>query len=72
MRDILHEMKFNYSKKSRVVFLDDASKKKRLDHCLTIKNTINPINLQGIVFSDESYFKSNYESQYSWQQPGMK
>lgn len=28
--------------------------------------------MKNIVFSDESYFKSNYESTYAWQEIGHK
>ena len=71
-RKVLHEMKYNYTKKSRVVHLEDEAKKKRLDHCLEIQKSIPRFDLSGIVFSDESYFKSNFESIYAWQPVGEK
>ena len=59
IKRILHDMDFNYGPKLREVELTPREKEVRLTHCIKIGDNYN-MNLSRIVFSDESYFKSNY------------
>ncbi|KAL4490735.1 hypothetical protein ABPG72_021789 [Tetrahymena utriculariae] len=59
---ILHELDYEFKKKQKVVYLTDISKSKRLKHCKEYLNN----NLDGIVFTDESYFREFNYTEYCW------
>ena len=64
-------MDFNYDPKLRVVHFTPSGKEERLSHCIDIRDK-KGLNFQKIVFSDESYFKANYESIKCWQKKGVR
>ena len=64
-------MDFNYGPKLREVELTPREKEVRLNHCINIRDN-HGLNFGRILFSDESYFKSNYVSQTCWQKEGTR
>ena len=71
IKQILHEMDFNYGPKLKVVSLTSKQREDRFSHCIDIKDK-NGLKFERILFSDESYFKANCESTKCWQKRGAR
>ncbi|KAL4509440.1 hypothetical protein ABPG72_018371 [Tetrahymena utriculariae] len=60
-------LNIDYSKKQRIVHLTDKAKMNRLKHCEEYQDH----TLEKIIFSDESFFREFYASDYCWSGNGQ-